>query len=435
MVCGMSLRRVVAALATLCLVLAGGVAEAGQLHSADAAAAQADADLALLQLPAGATPVGGSPNAALAQPAEIAAIDTLVDHPLWWTVPGTRDGVLAYVAAHPPQGFDPFLTIGGSNQVKTLGFGSSGLGSDETLLVSAIQDGDHVDVRADAQVVWYPAKTPAETIPPSVTTATFGYLGPMPGSFPDTSTTPKPRHANRVLTGKVLRRVVADLNALQTVATGESSCPPDDGELGRIHVVSGGRHLVFTIRFSGCEGVEVSAGGHPQPALGISQKLIADVYATIGVRFTPIPVTAPQGPPPHVPAPSLTLAHNKVQAQRYGDAVLHAQAAVPGGANWLNSVKRPTRAPYNGHGTVVDRTYFYTVQGTMAELVNWYIAQLPKGFVLSEPGKPVHGVRRLVVEPRDRTVHPAALLWLSMVQSGKQVVFRLDGQAAWAPKT
>lgn len=429
----MSSARAVATLSLACLLLGGGTADAA-LHSTNAAAARADADLALVQLPAGAQNVPGPPSSYLDQPAESSGVASMVDHNLWWTVPGSLAGFLTFVRAHPATGFSQYLTAsGGSSPVVTYGFGRGGLGSDETLLISALQDGDHVDVRADAQVVWTPAKTAAEVIPSNVTTATFDYKGPMSGSYDDHSTTPKPAHSHRALTGKALRRIVADVNALQTLPTGAVySCPSDDGELGKVRATYGGQHVTFAIAFEGCSFVDVSANGHGQPTLGgDSEKLTTDLYATIGVRLTPIPVTPPQGPPAHIAQPHLSLQHNKVRAQRVADAALRTSPGVPGGADYSNPLAHPTRPPYTGSGTAVDRAYFYTVKGTVAQLRNWFQAHAPRGYVAAQPGKIVHGVLRLVMEPKTHPRTVPSLLWVSMLQKGGTVIFRVDGQAAW----
>lgn len=435
----MSFTRTATAVAIAGLVLMSGTAAAAAVHSADAAAAMADADLALVQLPAGAQAVPGPPSSYLDQPAETSGVSSIVDHNLWWTVPGRLDDFLSFLRAHPPQGFSHYLTAtGGTDPVVTYGFGRGGLSSNETLLVSALQVGDHVDVRADAQVVWTPAKTVAEIVPPSLTKATFDYKGPLPGAYQDDSTSPKPAHAHRVLTGKALRRIVADLDALQTLPVGAVySCPSDDGEVGKVRAIIAGQHVTFDVSFAGCRFVAVSANGQSQPALsGGPGRLLTDLYATIGVRYTPIPITPPQGPPAHTAQPHLSLQHNKVQAQRVADAALSHSPGVPGGARWSNPLPHPTRPPYTGSGTAVDRAFFYTVKGTVAQLRNWYQAHAPSGFIAAQPGKTVHGVTRLVMEPK---VHPTtvpSLVWISMLQKGDTVVFRVDGQAAWtAPPT
>jgi hypothetical protein len=232
----------------------------------------------------------------------------------------------------------------------------------------------------------------------------------------------------------VLRRIAVDLDALQTLPAGEiSSCPSDDGELGKIRAVYGGQHVTFTVPFQGCGFVGVTADGRDQPTLGgDNQKLLSDLYATIGVRPTPIPVTPPQGPPAHIAQPHLSLQHNAVQAKRIADAALSGSGGVPVGARYSNPLPHPTRPPYTGSGTAVDRAFFYTVKGTVAELTNWYEAHAPKGFIAAEPGKVVHGVRRLVLEPKAHPPTVKSLVWVSMLQKGDTVVFRVDGQAAWA---
>jgi hypothetical protein len=428
----MRLNRLVAAAATACLVLVTGVADAAAVHSPAAAAAQADADLALVVLPAGALPHAGSPNSRLDNPAQSVAVGSLVDHNLWWTAPGTMAGFLAFLQAHPPQGFTHDMTgSGGTDQVTTWGYNRNG-SQDETLLVSVIRDGDHVDVRADAQVIWTPDKTSAEIIPPTLTSATFDYKGPMAHSFGSDTTTPKPAHAHRVLTGTVLRRVAAAVNALQTEPAGaEYSCPADNGEAGKIRAFYGGQHVTFDLSFTGCAFlVEVMADGAVQPELGgNTQQLIADLYATIGVRFTPIPITPPQGPVAHTPPPRLSLQHDKVQAQRVADRA-HGLGALPNGAQSIRAVAHPSRPPYTGSGTAVDRGGFWTVKGTVAQLTNYFQAHVEKGFALSEPGKVVHGVTRLVIAPRSHPKTVSTLQWVSMLQKGDTVVFRVDGQAA-----
>lgn len=428
--------RTATAVAVCCLLFLGGSARAA-VHSADEAAAQADADLALVQLPAGALAVAGPPSSYLDQPAQITDVTSIVDHNLWWTVPGRLADFLSFVDAHPAAGFTHYLTAtGGSDPVVTYGFGRTGVSSQETLLVSALQVGDHVDVRADAQVVWTPAKTGAELVPTKLATATFDYRGPMPGSYKDDRTSPKPAHAHRVLTGTALRRVVADLNALRTLPEGGvSSCPSDDGELGKVRAVYGGQHVTFEIAFAGCGFVTVTANGQPQPTLdGGPGRLVTDLYKTIGVRLTPIPITRPQGPPAHTAPPQLTLQHNKVQAQRVADAALYRLAGVPGGARGSNPLAHPSRPPYSGRGTAVDRASFYAVKGTVAELRNWFQAHAPRGYIAAQPGKTVHGVTRLVLEPRTHPSTVNSLVWVSMLQKGGTVVFRVDGQAAWTSR-
>jgi hypothetical protein len=423
---------VVVALAVSCLVLTPGVADAAEVHTADAAAALADADLALVQLPAGASLVATSPSAQLAEPEDMPLAVTVVDHNVWWTARGSVDSVLAGVDAHRPPGFARFLAGRVDGEVTSDEYGRGGGDpSDEILLVSAIQDGDHVDVRVDAQVLWFTLKTAAETVPASIATATLGYAGPQAGLPPDDSTSPKPAHANVVLTGASMRRIAGALNALQPVSPVLNCESPGDGELGRVRLAYRGQRVVFTVEIGGCY-VTVTANGHSQPLLDISQRLTNAVYAAIGVRSTPIPITPQQPPPARTAPPALSLLSGAVQAQTAAGAVLALLGARPGGARQVDSVVGLTPPPYTGPGTAVDRTYFYTVRGSVAELANWYQAHPPTGYVVAEPIPAVRGVRRLILEPLDRTRHPEGLRWISMLGQGGQVLFREDGQAAWA---
>ncbi len=429
------LRTLAVAGMTVCLTLPAGVAGAEpRLTSAAAASAAAEADLALIQLPPGTAVAAASPVPFLDAPPEQPAADTLVQRTFWATTHGTVNDVLAYVDAHRPAGFvlSGFdrTTVDGQTSLSH-SFGRGYL-SDQTVWVTALQAGSTVDLRVDAQLIWYPTRTAAEAVPAAVTSATLDYLGPLPGSIAPLSLTPRPLHAHRVLTGTALRRIAADLNALKTTAPGEHGCGGEDGELGRLRMTISGQHVVFSVDFGGCTGVSVTADGKVQPNLGYANPhLDDDLYAAIGVRFGPLPVTAPQGPPVATPAPSVTLAHSAEQARRSADALLNKQGAVPGWAQPYSMVGTPGRPPYAGLGVAVDRTHWYSVQWTGTDLLGWFQAHAPEGYVVAEPGKPVDGVRRLVLEPKDRTTHPSALLWVSIVPGDAWVTFRLDAQSAW----
>ena len=66
----------------------------------------------------------------------------------------------------------------------------------------------------------------------------------------------------------------------------------------------------------------------------------------------------------------------------------------------------------------------------MADLVAWFRANPGPGNIAAEPYQQKHGVRRLDIEPKDRSKATHANVWISMVQKGKQVVFRIDAQTA-----
>jgi hypothetical protein len=148
-----------------------------------------------------------------------------------------------------------------------------------------------------------------------------------------------------------------------------------------VTVDSAGHHLIFFVEPNGCQDVSVSLDGKASPLLDGTQQLTRDIYLAIGVVETPIPRVPPLGPPVRTAVPAITVfEHNQVQAQRVGD-----------------------RSP--GGGT------------------------LPQD--AAEPLPATDGVLRLVMEPKDRRKPVQVLRWVSMVQHGAHVVFRLDAQTAW----
>jgi hypothetical protein len=389
--------------------------------------------LALEQVP-GAAPVAKSPSPVLDESVWSTASANLVDRHRYVTVAGNLATVMGWVKTHPVPGFLMSSSqIGGSNHVEGWTFTAGTVGRTSLSLVG-VQDKSSVDIRIDAQVIWLPAKTAAELIPPSVTKAVVDYTGPTTsfGTPPGGPvTTPKPRHAHRVVSGATLSAIAADLNALpQGTPFTSLSCPMEDGEQARVAVDFGGRHVVFDIEFSGCSSVQVTSNGHQQPYLSLDPALIKDVYAAVGIIETPIPRAPRPGPPVRTKPPAFTVfEHNQVAAQRVADA---SRDLTPAGASIdEQNSKSPARPPYNGPGRAVDRSMAYSVQGTLDQLVAWYRAHPVPGTVAAEPQPLVNGVRRLVMEPKDRSAPVRALVWVSMVQRGDQVVYRIDAQTVW----
>ena len=407
------------------------VVDSSDVYSAAAAAIRADALLALVSLP-GATSVPSSPDSRLAHPAQ-SADDNLIDHARWWTMPGRATALIAGLKAHPPAGLTLWgWSSGGTDQVSSAEFSPGGLGSRDTLSISMVQDGSQVNVRADGQVIWLPPRQAAETIPVSVTSATMDYTGPRDSpTWIQSTTTPKPAHAHRTLTGARLKAIVTDLNGLATESPGVRSCPMDFGETATLRFTFGGRHVVFSHDFAGCGEVTVTGNGHQLPTLVGSDRLTTDLYAAIGVVETPIPRVPPQGSRVTTPAPRVTvLEHDRVQAQRVGDAAINVGG--PQDAQLTHQAGSPPRPAYAGAGHFVDRASFWTVRGTVAELAAYVRATTPKGFVAAEPVRYKGSLRVFVIEPRDRTKPIKALVLVSMMQSGDSVSYRVDAQTGWA---
>lgn len=128
---------------------------------------QAKSLLALVQLPPAAQPLNAPPPS-LGRPAlGVPAVESLVDQPLFWRVPGMAPAdTVAWIKAHPPRGLSP----SGSSALQTGAYTVSGLGfqaadSDAQLQIGVAADGTSSVVRADALVVWYDSSPRPDSAP------------------------------------------------------------------------------------------------------------------------------------------------------------------------------------------------------------------------------------------------------------------------------
>ncbi|MDX6257280.1 MAG: hypothetical protein QOJ11_3614 [Frankiales bacterium] len=402
----------------------------GDVYSIAAARAKAVAVLELIPLPSGAVQLTASPDADLAGGPSDDPQSNLVAYSQWWSLPGSDSAFTAFLKVHPPAGFSPGAGVINSGSISTVNWAQFAPAGPTvaSLQIRHEQHGDHVDLRLDATATWLIRRTPAETIPVSLTSATLDYVAPPAAATQET--TPKPRHAHRVLTGQALQRIVSDLNAVPVGVAGPQSCPEEDGEVAHLAMEFGGHHVVFTVYFSGCGGVDVTSDSQPQPYLFGPRNLTPDLYAAVGVAITPIPRTPPLGPVPTRRAAQTLLLHNRVQAQRAGDAVVRTLLVLPDAVE-TGPVSHPPWPRYTGAGTLVDRAIFRTITGKRDDLFNWLRAHPPAGRFAAEPIKSSRGVLVLDMEPRDQTKPVTANIWVSMVQQGAQVVFRVDAQSAW----
>ena len=253
----------------------------GQLYSKHAAQLRLESDLATLQLPKGAVRQTGPIPAVIDRGsggigATVAALDT------WWTVPGQREDVKAFIARQHPDGMS-YLGGGGDNEGEvTLDFEYPQHAKDPFTFfeVGIAQDRDHTDVRLQLQVAYVPTRTAIETIPGSVSSGTGVYQPPtrVPSNF-----TPAPRRSSTLSAADV--RVIADaLNGLDAQATGiEHSCPPPNGEEAWFRFAYGDHTVVFHVMLNGCGGVFVTADGVPQPELSLGEAIFNGVEKSLHV--------------------------------------------------------------------------------------------------------------------------------------------------------
>jgi hypothetical protein len=188
-----------------------------QARSAEAAYL-ANALLALVTLPAGATQVTSAPAPELTAAPSYEMTKRMAVAHTFYTVTGSFDSVLTFVQTHVPAGFTVAGGGSGGNpftaEVDLYGAQTSAFEQPE-LMVSAAQAGPLLGVRISSQVVWLPVRTAAEIIPLTVQSATLvgGGFGPAA-----TSTT-------AMLDAEQARTLAAIVNALPTATDAHHGCP------------------------------------------------------------------------------------------------------------------------------------------------------------------------------------------------------------------
>ena len=238
----------------------------GRYYTKADALARAYQVLDTAQLPPGGTRLKAAPLHRLSGPLEGPGLGiAVVDGLRWWRVPGTQAQFAAYETAHPPRDFT-FPTPDGFIDGRLLdlqGVAVPGTSATAVALLNlyALQVGDHVDVLLDAAVEVNPHRTPLETIPGSVTTATLAY-DRVP-AIPSGSTV----HRHRTLTAAEVQQLARALNTLAPYP-GFPDCPavPEEQEQSTLKLSYGEHQIEFDIAF-GCGGVNVLVDGAQQPFL------------------------------------------------------------------------------------------------------------------------------------------------------------------------
>ncbi len=261
------------------LVVALGAIAAGALtasagtspSAANEVAARTDAAalLARLTLPAGAQSSAAEPSgagAALANPGDRPATPNLVDDHGWWVVPGRPAAVLAFIKQHRPAGSR--LDETGSGNIGP-GYGVAGFSwpararvlSTRRLVVEVVAlSGASTALRADAQAVWMTSRPASERVARAVDRLEVTVVK-------GTRTTQGPLTFTH---SRQLKRVRSLINALPAAQPGVSACPADFAIRVRLAFYSA--HSVRPLAVAlvdpyGCEGVQLTIKGTPQPPL------------------------------------------------------------------------------------------------------------------------------------------------------------------------
>ena len=268
--------------------------------------------------PPGAVRSGRTTSALLRVPGEgPPGTPDVVTATRWWTAPGQPPAVLAWIRAHVPAGFS--LGGQGSGGYTPPGNVTPGRGSVQDpdlwvdqfslpvianvltqrwLVVTVVRHGTgQTAIRADAQVVWLPARPAAERIPAGAQVVT---VTPVFGMQPQRSLE-RLDPAFTVASPARVARIAAVIDGLALFPPGMFSCPADFG--GRMRLTfraSPGGPVVASIvaEYAGCGAVSVTIGGRSMPALSdytsSGVPLQQRVLAIAGVRW-PYPPGAPPG--------------------------------------------------------------------------------------------------------------------------------------------
>jgi hypothetical protein len=268
--------------------------------------------------PPGAIPSGRTTSPLLRRPAEgPAATPDVVTATRWWTAPGQPAAVLAWIRTHIPAGFSlggygsggytpPGAVTPGRDTVQypDLWFDQFSLPvvasvlTQRWLVVTVARLGPaQTAIRADAQVVWLPARPAAERIPPDARVVT---VTPVFGLQPDKKLEPLDP-AFTVTSPAKVAAIAAVIDGLALFPPGTFSCPADFGAQMRLtfRTAPGGPVVArVTAEYDGCGIVSLSIGGHSMPALSdyssSGASLQQRVLAIAGVRW-PYQLGAPPG--------------------------------------------------------------------------------------------------------------------------------------------
>ena len=298
-------------------VAAHGVAPPTAGSPRQRATADAAQIIASFPRPPGAVRSRRTTSPLLTAPEELAVTPDVVTATQWWTARGQPTAVLAWVRAHIPAGF----SLGGqgsggynppgvrpgpepSIQHTETWFDQfslpvvAGVLTERWLLVTvAAGRSGQTAIRVDAQVVWLPARSAAERIPPDARVVT---VAPVFGLQPDKKLEPLDP-AFTVTNPAKVAGIAAAINGLTLFPPGMFSCPIDFGAEMRLTFRTSRRGPVVarvTAQYGGCGVVSVSIGGRSMPALsdytGSGQQLQQRVLAIAGVRW-PYPPGTPPG--------------------------------------------------------------------------------------------------------------------------------------------
>ena len=245
--------------------------------------------IVLVTPPRGAVKENHAPVPALTKPPQTTATDDLVQLTRWWTVPRPPDRVYAAfdrsgLPTLQQQG-NGSATADGATTFRYLLFTAQprpGLDSEQVLVTVASDGHGGAAVRADAQVVWRPARPPEEAILDDADQVEVSaYVGNAADGL----------LARKTLTGQAARRLIRTVNGLPTAARTEHSCAPDFGYT--LRVAAG--PLVFLDNVA-CNAIVVTRAGRSLPVLAGDGRFTRLVASSLGLpeRYQPTAQPSPR---------------------------------------------------------------------------------------------------------------------------------------------
>jgi hypothetical protein len=328
------------------VVAVSGGGAANQVAAQVAARADAAALLGEVSLPAGATELSSEPagdegllaHAGAGGP----ATPNVVEAHAWWTVPGSRAEVMAYIRGHAPSG-SALVSSGSGGGRGSMTFESvtfawpavAGVLSTRWLVLTAARlPHGSTGLRADTQVVWVTPRPESERIPTGARRLSVSATSALMGDH-------SLQRPFSVASAQRIERIVALLNSLPAAQPGTRACPDDPGI--RLVLVfyqpdAASPSAVATIDPYGCGGVQLTIGGRPQAPLGSealpgtsttrAPSLIVRIDRVLGVRLR----ISPRHPSPGaVPAEkSVRSRARPASSYEFEDLTITRQVAADG---------------------------------------------------------------------------------------------------------
>ncbi len=215
------------------------------------------------------------PVALLRKPMESIQSPNFLKATRWWTAPGTVSAALSYLRAHPPTGLhssggETLTWPDAAAKGVTFDGRQTGVYSQLSLVMAVARDGDGVAVRADAEALWLPGRSPAEHIAADVKSVAVTVR--RPGSAPT---------LHRVVTGRHATALADVVNQLPVFPPGTYNCPMDRGFVDSLVFRVPGPDIAMQADITGCSTVSVTVDGRRQPELSDADRVDAAVLKAL----------------------------------------------------------------------------------------------------------------------------------------------------------